>query len=369
MADADETFMRRALAQAELGRGHVEPNPLVGAVVVRNGTVVGEGFHTRFGGPHAEIVALDAAGAESRGAELYVTLEPCCHFGKTPPCTDRIIQSGVRRVIAAMQDPFPAVAGTGFDRLRHAGIEVQTGVGEAEARCINSPYLKLVSTGRPYVTAKWAMTLDGKISTASGESKWITGAEARHHSLEFRGLMDCIVVGIGTVVADDPLLTARPPGPKVPARIVVDSEGRTPFDSQLVMTAGAAPTLIAMTARAPQARIERFQRAGCECLITPATPRGRVDIGFLLDDLGRRRCTNVMIEGGAELLGSFFDAGMVDAVRVYLAGSVIGGDRAKSPVAGIGVDRLADRLQFVSWKSEQLGDDWMLSGSRPPVHP
>src|SRR5229473_850735 len=244
MEHGDEKWMARALELAEKGRGYVEPNPLVGAVIVHDGKVVGEGWHESFGKPHAEINALAKAGEAARGAALYVTLEPCCHHGKTPPCTEAILRAGVLRVVAAMKDPFPAVAGQGVARLRQAGVVLEMGLMENEARRLNAPYLKLISTGRPYVHAKWAMTLDGKIATRTGDSKWISGEMSRRHTHELRGRMDAIIVGIGTVLADNPSLTVRPPGPRVPVRVVLDSRGRLPESCQLAMTARETPVLV-----------------------------------------------------------------------------------------------------------------------------
>src|SRR5438876_5484673 len=233
--------MRRALELAARGRGAVEPNPLVGAVVLdAAGQLVGEGWHRKFGAAHAEVNAFAEAGDQARGGTLVVTLEPCCHHGKTPPCTEAVLRAGIRRVVAAMPDPFPQVAGRGADLLRTAGVHVEFGVGKAEARRLNAPYLKLLATGRPYVHAKWAMTLDGKIATRSGNSKWISGEASRRRVHELRGRMDAIVVGIGTALADDPLLTARPPGPQTPLRVVLDSRGRTPLTSKLAQKIGRA---------------------------------------------------------------------------------------------------------------------------------
>src|SRR5437667_85701 len=241
MFASDEHWMRRALDLAERGRGYVEPNPLVGAVVVRAEQVVGEGWHQRYGEAHAEVNALAAAGEAARGATLYVTLEPCCHHGKTPPCTDAVLRAGIRRVVAAMLDPFPEVAGRGAALLRAAGLTVDFGPGEAEARRQNAPYLKLLATGRSYVHAKWAMSLDGKIATATGDSKWISGEASRRRVHELRGCMDAIVIGGGTARADDPLLTVRPPGPRTPARIVLSSTGALSPESRLVKSVAEAP--------------------------------------------------------------------------------------------------------------------------------
>ena len=360
MSDCDHSWMRRALELAERGRGHVEPNPLVGAVVVRDGQVVGEGWHQRYGEAHAEVHALAAAGEAARGGTLYVTLEPCCHHGKTPPCTDAVLRAGVRRVVAAMPDPFPQVAGQGLARLRAAGVEVEVGPGEAEARRLNAPYLKLLTAGRPYVHAKWAMTLDGKIATRTGDSKWISGKASRRHVHELRGRVDAVLVGVGTALADDPLLTARPPGPRVATRVVLDSSGRLPPSAQLVRTVRDAPVLVAVAAGAAPAAAA-LAAQGCEVLEVPAV-NGRIAVAALLRDLGRRRMTNVLVEGGAEVLGSFLDAGAIDEVHVFVAPKLFGGADAMSPVAGLGVARIADALRITEWSVERIEDDVLLHG-------
>src|SRR5947209_6440905 len=266
MSDADWEWMRRALELAERGRGQVEPNPLVGAVVVRDGRAVGEGWHQRYGQAHAEVNALAAAGEAAAGATVYVTLEPCCHHGKTPPCTDALLQAGIHRVVAAMTDPFPQVAGRGAEVLRAAGVEVALGVCEVEARRLNAPYLKLLATGRPYVHAKWAMTLDGKIATVGGDSKWISGEASRRRVHALRGRMDAIVVGSGTVRADDPLLTARPPGPRTPARIVLDSKAQISRESQLLRTLDQGSVIVATLSG--KGKVARDQ--GCDVGELPA---------------------------------------------------------------------------------------------------
>jgi len=345
--------MLRALELAERGRGHVEPNPLVGAVVVRDEQIVGEGWHARYGQAHAEVNALAAAGEAARGATLYVTLEPCCHHGKTPPCTEAVLRAGVARVVTALLDPFPEVAGKGAAILRAAGLAVDIDLCETEARRVNAPYLKLLTTGRPYVIAKWAMSLDGKIATRTNDSKWITCAASRQRVHELRGRMDAIVVGIGTVLADDPLLTARPPGPRTAARIVLDTHGRLPPNCRLAQTAREAPLLVATATTAP---------AG-EILPLPVE-WGRVSVAALLLELGRRRMTNVLVEGGAEVLGSFFDAGAVDEVCVFVAPLVIGG--GKSAVGGLGVARIAEGLRLADWHVEKvLEGDVLLTGRVP----
>jgi diaminohydroxyphosphoribosylaminopyrimidine deaminase/5-amino-6-(5-phosphoribosylamino)uracil reductase len=358
----EDGWMRRALELAGRGRGYVEPNPLVGAVVERDGHVVGEGWHERYGGPHAEVHALAAAGEAARSATLYVSLEPCCHQGKMPPCTDAVLRAGIRRVVAAMEDPFPAVAGQGAARLRAAGVEVEVGLCEAEARRLNAPYLKLLSSGRPWVHAKWAMTLDGKIATRTRDSRWISGKPSRHWVHELRGRVDAIVVGIGTVLADDPLLTARPPGPRTAARVVLDSHCRTPATSQLAVTAREVPTII-VGAAVPPGRAAELRALGCEVLTLPGVD-GRVDVGALLEELGRRRMTNVLVEGGAGVLGSLLDAGAIDEVHVFVAPSLAGGANALTPVGGRGVERIADVARLEQWRFEDVGGDLYIHGWR-----
>ena len=284
--DQDMHWMRRALEEAERGRGRVEPNPLVGAVVVKDGKIVGTGHHERFGGPHAEIVALARAGNEASGATLYVTLEPCCHHGKTPPCTTAILASGIVRVVAAMRDPFLQVSGKGFALLEAAGLAVSSGCQDQPARELNAPYLKRVTAGLPFVTAKWAMTLDGKTAVKTGDSRWISSEPSRRLVHELRGRMDAIVAGIGTVLADDPLLTARPPGPRTPTRVVLDGRGRLPLNSRLVQTAPEIPVLVAVTGAAGEAECTKLRDQGCEVIVFSDSPR--VPIVPLLEELARR---------------------------------------------------------------------------------
>jgi diaminohydroxyphosphoribosylaminopyrimidine deaminase/5-amino-6-(5-phosphoribosylamino)uracil reductase len=363
MADAvdDLALMGRALELAERGRGGVEPNPLVGAVLVRNGRIVGTGWHERYGGPHAEIVALEQAGGAARGADLYVTLEPCCHHGKTPPCTSALIQAGIRRVVAAVPDPFAQVAGQGFTLLRDHGIEVEIGLNAAEAAELNAPYLKLLRTGRPYVIAKWAMSLDGKTATHTGASRWITSEAARQRVHAIRGRMDAIIAGIGTVLADDPLLTARPPGPRVAARVILDRSLRLPLDSQLVQTARTVPVLIVHAPSSDPARRLELEARGCECLAL--NPYGTTPfLAALLDELGRRRWTNVLVEGGSEVLGSFFTLQAVDEVQVFIAPKLVGGRGALSPVGGAGIANLDEALALAELHLEQLGPDVLVRG-------
>src|SRR5687768_16016216 len=292
--------MSRALALALRGEGHVEPNPMVGCVLVRDGQIVGEGFHERFGGPHAEVNALAAAGDQSRGATAYVTLEPCCHHGKTPPCTRALLAAGVKRVVVAVEDPFPQVRGSGIKELREAGIKCEVGVQAEEAEWVLAPYRKLIAIGRPWVIAKWAMTLDGKLATRSGDSKWISGEASRQLVHELRGRVDAIVVGRGTAEQDDPLLTARPTGPRVATRIVLDRRATLASSSKLVQTTGDAPVLVVVGQAASEEDQARLRAAGCEVVLLG--PHESLD--ELLCELGKRRMTNVLVEGGATVLGA-----------------------------------------------------------------
>jgi len=357
----DAWHMTHALELAERGRGAVEPNPLVGCVIARGAEIVGLGWHRRYGGPHAEIEALNVAGARAAGAVMYVTLEPCCHHGKTPPCTQALIAAGIRRVVVADRDPFPAVAGAGLAELRAAGIEIEIGIQAAAARRLNAPYLKLLSSGRPWVIAKWAMTLDGKIAASTGDSRWISGEASRARVHELRGQVDAILVGSGTAAMDDPLLTARPLGPRQAVRIVVDSRAILASDSQLVRTAAEAPVLVAAGPAAAAADRRRLETAGCEVFVSEAeTPDERLEA--LLDELGRRRMTNVLVEGGARLLGACFDRRLIDEVHVFVAPRLAGGAAAPGPIAGTGIElmRHALRLDRSDWRL--LGDDLYLSG-------
>ena len=372
----DSRHMQRALELALRGQGSVEPNPMVGAVVVHDGQAVGEGFHTRFGGPHAEIEALRAAGEKARGATLYVTLEPCCHHGKTPPCTEAIIAAGIARVVAAMQDPFPQVSGGGIGQLRSAGIAVDVGLHEKEARDLNAPYLKLLSTGRPWIIAKWAMTLDGRIATRGGYSQWISGEPSRGVVHRLRGRVDAILVGRRTAEIDNPLLTARPEPPhdefgplvrRVASRIVLDSRAKLSSHSQLARTAAKTPTIVACGPDADDKDKQRLAALGIEVLALDAATQFERTLQ-LLDELGRRRMTSVLVEGGAQLLGTLLDARQVDEVHVFVAPKLFGGEQALSPFGGAGVERVAAAIPVVNLACERLGDDLYLHGRTAVSH-
>ena len=356
-----ERWMRHALALAERGRGFVEPNPLVGAVVLdAAGHLVGEGWHQRFGGAHAEVNAFATAGERARGGTLIVTLEPCCHYGKTPPCTEAVLRSGVKHVVIAMADPFPQVAGGGLKLLRGAGLDVIVGLCEAEAKRLNAPYLKLLRTGKPWVHLKWAMTLDGKIATRTGDSKWISGEESRRKVHELRGRMDAVIVGRGTVIADDPLLTARPTGPRVAARVVLSASGELPERFQLRATARDVPVIV-FTATGNESKLAGWVSDGCE-VIPLAASDNALSLDAVLIELGTRRMTNVLVEGGAGVLGAFLDARAADEFHVFVAPKLIGGDSALSPVGGTGAAKMSEALRLIEFTSTSSGEDVYLHG-------
>ncbi|MEX0700829.1 MAG: bifunctional diaminohydroxyphosphoribosylaminopyrimidine deaminase/5-amino-6-(5-phosphoribosylamino)uracil reductase RibD [Planctomycetales bacterium] len=358
-----QAVMRRALELASRGLGRVEPNPPVGAVIVDDRwRLLGEGFHERFGGPHAEVAALRAAGERARGGTLFVTLEPCRHHGKTPPCTRAAIAAGVRRVVVAMEDPSPHAAGRGVAELRAAGIEVEVGLLRAAAARLAAPFIKRVSTGRPWVHAKWAMTLDGKIATRTGSSRWISNESSRAVVHALRGRMDAIIVGARTAERDDPLLTARPPGPRVAARIVVDRDAALPLESQLVRSLEQAPLLVAASPAAPDENVQRLMDAGVEVLRFETEASGAIPIAALLDELGRREMTNVLVEGGGELLGAFFDAGEIDEAHVFIAPKLIGGRAAVTPIAGTGLPEMPQLPSLDDPRIELLEGDVYVHG-------
>ena len=354
--------MERALELARRGEGFVEPNPQVGAVVLAaDGRVVGEGWHELHGGPHAEVMALEAAGEAALGGTLVVTLEPCCHHGKTPPCTAAVIAAGIRRVVIGAGDPFPAVDGGGIASLRAAGLEVESGVLEEAATRLTAPFRRLVSSGRPWVIAKWAMSLDGRVATAAGESRWISSEQSRAIVHELRGRMDGILCGIGTVLADDPLLTARPAGPRQPLRIVLDTSARLPIESRLVRSAREIPVLVATGPKAPADRLRALAAAGCEVWqAAAADPRDRLH--ELLAELGSRRLTNVLVEGGPTVLGSLADASLVDEVWAFVAPTIIGGAASPSPVAGTGIATLASATAIEIEHTDHPGGDLFIRG-------
>ncbi|MEM6329468.1 MAG: bifunctional diaminohydroxyphosphoribosylaminopyrimidine deaminase/5-amino-6-(5-phosphoribosylamino)uracil reductase RibD [Planctomycetota bacterium] len=384
-AELDERLMARALELAARGEGRVEPNPMVGCVIARDGRVIGEGWHERYGGPHAEVNALSAAGDQARGATAYVTLEPCRHTGKTPPCTGALIRAGVARVVAAAGDPFPEVDGGGLAELRDAGIEVTTGVAAEPARRLLAPYLKLLATGRPGVIGKWAMTLDGKIATRTGSSQWISSPESRAIVHRLRARVDAVLVGRRTAIADDPLLTARLEPPAEPERVATRVVlGAPPRESRLIATAAEAPLLIFARDAGEAEQLAWAREAGAEVVATPppaaapaatpthtAMPANAARLDAVLAELGRRRMTNVLVEGGAGVLGAARDAGQLDEAHVFIGPKLVGGQPAPSPLGGEGVDLIADAGQIVAMSIQAVGGDAYLHGrfTSPPARP
>ncbi len=362
--DDERRFMATALREAERGRGRVEPNPMVGAVIVKpDGTILSTGFHQAFGADHAEVDALKKAGRRAEGCTMYVTLEPCSHHGKTPPCTDAILRSGIKRVVVAMKDPNPLVCGKGIDKLRAAGIQVDTGLMEREALRLNAPYVKLTTTGMPFVTAKWAMSLDGRVATSSGNSRWISSARSRKAVHRLRGRMDAVCVGIGTVLKDDPLLTSRGHGPRNPARLIIDSKLRLPLESQLVRTIDTAPLIVATTEAAYDSPKRRaLEDVGAEVIPT-SSKDGKVALSEVLRRMGeKKQMTNILVEGGPTLLGAMFDDRLVDAVMVFTAPAVLGQDDARSPVEGKGAEGIGSMFRITDTEVRIIGGDCLLTG-------
>jgi diaminohydroxyphosphoribosylaminopyrimidine deaminase/5-amino-6-(5-phosphoribosylamino)uracil reductase len=357
----DLEHLARAVELAGNGQGRVHPNPMVGAVVVRDGVVVGEGWHERYGGPHAEVNALRAAGDAAAGATLYVSLEPCCHHGKTPPCTDAIVAAGVARVVVASDDPSEKASGRGLGILRDEGIEVDVADGElaARARLVNQPFRKHARTGRPWVLFKAAMTLDGKVATRAGDSKWISAPSSRELAHAWRGACDAVAVGIGTALADDPLLTARVPGvDRQPRRIVFDSCGRLPLHSQLVLSAREVPLTVVVSRAAARTATDSLEAAGADVVV--ATGGNEPErVRSALDQLGYAGITSILLEGGPKLAGAFWDASEVDELRLFLAPLVLGG-RARDPLEGEGVEEIAEAVRALSVDCEQIAGDVLI---------
>ena len=358
--------MEEALDLAAKGKGRTSPNPCVGALVVQAGRVVGRGYHPRAGSAHAEATALRRAGPRAEGAALYVTLEPCSHFGRTPPCVDRVLESGVSRVVVAMADPNPRVRGRGLRKLRRAGRQVVTGVCRERAQRLNEDFTKFITTGRPFVTLKLALSLDGKIATRTGDSKWITSPFARARAHQLRHEHDAIMVGRGTVAQDDPRLTTRLPGNrqgKHPARVVVDARAQTPVAAQALASADA-PRFLVCGSAAPASRVCRLQRAGVQVLTVATTARG-LDLHEALALLAQRGVTSVLIEGGSRLATSALEAGVVDKVAFFYAPKIIGGTESLTAIGGEGVTVVADALQLRHAMVERLGTDFLVVGYLP----
>lgn len=358
-----ESYMRQALGIARFAEGRTSPNPMVGAVIVKDGRIVGQGWHRKAGTPHAEVHALNQAGELAKGATIYVTLEPCAHYGRTPPCCEAVIGAGITRAVVAMTDPNPLVAGSGIKRLRQAGIEVTEGILQAEAMRLNEIFLKWVQTKLPFITVKTAMTLDGKIATYAGNSQWITGAAARQRVHQLRDCYDAILVGIGTALKDDPSLTTRMESGngKNPVRIIVDSMARLPLTAR-VLSDQAAPTIIAVTANAPEEKLRAIREKGAQVLV--AGEGERVDLRLLMETLGAQKYSSVFVEGGAGLNEALLRENLIDKVHVFISPKLIGGKDAPSPFGGKGVARLEDAFRLCDVETETLDGDILISGYR-----
>ena len=359
MQEQKQEYMRRALALAQRGAGHVNPNPMVGCVIVKDGKIIGEGWHEHIGGLHAERNAFAHCTEDCTGADLYVTLEPCCHWGRTPPCTDAVIEHKIGRVFVGCLDPNPLVAGKGAQILRDAGIEVETGVCEDECRRVNEVFFHYITHKTPFVTLKYAMTLDGKIAAHTGDSRWVTGETARRHVHETRNRLPAIMVGIGTVLEDDPLLTCRIDGGRDPIRVICDSRARTPIDSRIVQTANKIPTYIAVVGRNERtAELERHGVHILEC----KTKNERVDLADLMCQLGALGIDGLLLEGGSALAFSALEAGVVHRVQAYIAPKIIGGAGAKSPVGGLGFDKMVQALPLKDVTCMPMDEDFLIVG-------
>jgi diaminohydroxyphosphoribosylaminopyrimidine deaminase / 5-amino-6-(5-phosphoribosylamino)uracil reductase len=366
-AEIDRRHLARAIEIAEQGRGRVSPNPLVGAVIANGDDPIGEGFHRELGAPHAEVEAIRAAGDQDlAGATMYVSLEPCCHHGRTPPCTDAIRQAGIARIVVASDDPSEHASGRGLGILRDEGVEVVLGDGDLadRARLLNQPFRKRARTGRPWVLFKSAMTLDGKVATRSGDSKWISGELSRQRAHYWRAECDAVAVGIGTALADDPLLTARLSAPvdpeKQPRRVVFDSLGRLPLDAQLVRDARGVPLTVVVSRAAPRSATEALEAHGVEVIVaTGENEPGRV--ASALDQLGAAGVGSILLEGGPHLAGAFLDADEVDEIRLFLAPLILGGRSARDPLEGQGVEQIADAVRALTLDCERVGEDLLVS--------
>jgi diaminohydroxyphosphoribosylaminopyrimidine deaminase / 5-amino-6-(5-phosphoribosylamino)uracil reductase len=365
ISDQDISFMHRALDLAEKGRGQASPNPMVGAVIVRDGRIIGEGYHEGVGGPHAELSALRATETRTQGSTMYVTLEPCSFHGRTPPCADAVIEAGITRVMVAMTDPDKRVAGTGIIRMREAGITVGVGLMETEARHLNRPYIHHRTNGQPYTLLKLAQTLDGRIATQTGHSQWITGEEARRHTHLMRRDADAVLVGIGTVLADNPKLTVRHVEGRQPKRIILDSMARTPISSHILDT--EAPTTVCVTDAAPPDRMTALQETGTEILVLPSAPSGHIDLQALKQTLGAQQILTLMIEGGSQVATAFLNAQAVDQIACFIAPLIIG--TGIEAISNLNITHISQAIQLQDTEIKQLGKDLLLTGYPTYVSP
>lgn len=358
-----EKYMWMALKLAEKARGRTSPNPMVGAVIVKDGQIVGKGYHKKAGTPHAEIHALREAGEQAKGAVLYVTLEPCSHYGRTPPCSEAVIRAGISEVYVAMEDPNPLVAGRGIRQMTDAGIRVHAGILEETARELNEVFIKYITTKIPFVLMKTAMTVDGKIATRTGDSRWVTGDAARKYVHNMRNWYDAILVGVNTVLADNPALTCRiPKGGRDPVRIILDSRARTPADFQILTQESDAETYVAVTDKAPFERIKILSNGKAKILRIISDNNGRVDLTDLLEKLGQMEITSLLVEGGAEVSAAFIENRLVDKVITFIAPKIIGGIGAPTPVGGRGNELMEQAVGLTRTRFGRMGKDLFIEG-------
>lgn len=362
----DEQYMAIALSLAKKGAGFTNPNPMVGAVIVKDGKIIGEGYHKKYGGPHAEVNAFadaDKRGENTKGATIYVTLEPCFHYGKTPPCVDLVLKKEVSRVVIGTLDPNPLVAGQSVTKMEKAGIEVVSGVLKEECLKLNEIFFQYVTTKKPFVLLKSALSLDGKIATVTGESQWISCEKSRREVHELRGVYASIMVGIGTVLADNPSLTCRLDGKKSPIRIIVDSSLQTPLDANILKNQDVAKTIIATTSKADEEKKRQIEAMGVEVLVLDEKD-GHVDLNQLQEAISERKIDSVLLEGGADLAFGAIKAGIVDKVRYYIAPIMLGGQQSKAALGGEGFERLSDAFFLENITTRQIGQDICVEGYR-----
>ena len=355
--------MRRALELSVKAVGFVNPNPLVGAVIVKDNRIIGEGYHEYFGGPHAEVNAFKNATEEVEGATMYVTLEPCSHYGKTPPCADAIVKNKISKVVIGMIDPNPIVAGRGIEILRSNGIEVTTGVMDTEIKKINEVFIKYITRKEPFCIMKTAMTMDGKIATSTGDSMWISNEKSRAYVHEIRHMVTGIMVGIGTVLKDDPQLTTRREGliSKNPIRIIIDSTAKVPLEAKILKCDEKTKTIIATTELAKESKIEAIKQKGAEVIITP-NKNNRVDLNYLMSVLGEMGIDSILLEGGSTLNYSALDSGVVDKVITFISPKIFGGSTGKTPVGGQGVECVKDSIMLTDTEVTRFNEDVMIEG-------
>ena len=357
----DNCFMREAIRLARKGIGKTSPNPIVGVVIVRNGKIVGRGYHKKYGDWHAEINAIKDANGDVKGATAYITLEPCCHYGKTPPCVDTLIKEKIGRVVVGTLDPNPSVNSKGIKTLRSKGIKVDVGILEDECRQLNEHYFKFIKSGIPYVTVKYAQTLDGRIATKTGNSQWISSEALRKYVHRLRAVNDYIMVGVGTVIADDPQLNVRYVKGKNPLRVIVDSKLRIPIESSVLKDKNSHPTTIATTSKAPSRKVTVVKKLGAEVLVVKKDKNGGVNLRDLLRELGKRGITSVMVEGGSEIVTSLLRANLVDKMIILTAPKIMG--KGLEAIGDLGVCKIKDAIKFSSFKTMKKGDDFVFVGT------